>query len=81
MNTIRIFLASSAELEKDRREFEIFIGRQNKKLQQRISFYILTYGRILVMPSPTRLQDEYNKKIEAADIFIMLFFTKVGMYT
>jgi hypothetical protein len=31
--------------------------------------------------SQTRLQDEYNKAIKECDIFIMLFCTKVGMYT
>jgi hypothetical protein len=29
-DTIKIFLASSSELEEDRRDFEIFIGRKNK---------------------------------------------------
>ena len=31
--------------------------------------------------SKTRLQDEYNKAVENADIFVMLFATKVGPYT
>ena len=31
--------------------------------------------------SQTRLQDEYNKAIRECDIFVMLFFTKVGQYT
>ncbi|MGZ8195751.1 MAG: hypothetical protein ACXWTH_09035, partial [Methylosarcina sp.] len=31
--------------------------------------------------SKTRLQDEYNKAIRDCDLFLMLFFTKVGMYT
>ena len=29
----------------------------------------------------TRLQDEYNQAIRECDVFIMLFFTKVGKYT
>ena len=31
--------------------------------------------------SATRLQDEYNRAIRACDVFVMLFFTKVGPYT
>lgn len=31
--------------------------------------------------SQTRLQDEYNRAIRECDIFVMLFFTKVGKYT
>ena len=31
--------------------------------------------------SKTRLQDEYNKAIRQCDLFVMLFYTKVGQYT
>ena len=31
--------------------------------------------------SRTRLQDEYNRAIRECDVFVMLFFTKVGKYT
>ena len=31
--------------------------------------------------SPTRLQDEYNKAIEESDVFVSLFYSKVGKYT
>lgn len=31
--------------------------------------------------SATRSQDEYNKIIKEVDIFVMLFWTKVGKYT
>jgi hypothetical protein len=31
--------------------------------------------------SPTRLQNEYNKAIRECDIFVILYFTKVGKYT
>src|SRR4051812_42135077 len=81
-NTIYIFLASSAELKGDRQAIEDLIGRKNKLLQQEGTFIHLDIWEDFIdAVSQTRLQDEYNKKIEAADIFIMLFFTKVGMYT
>ncbi len=31
--------------------------------------------------SQTRLQDEYNKDIKECNIFVILFYTKVGKYT
>ncbi len=31
--------------------------------------------------SQTRLQDEYNKVIEGCDVFVMLYFSKIGKYT
>ena len=31
--------------------------------------------------SKTRLQDEYNKAIADCDVFVSLFYTKVGQYT
>ena len=31
--------------------------------------------------SQTRLQDEYNKVVQNSDVFVSLFFTKVGKYT
>ena len=81
-NTIKIFLASSAELKDDRLALENYIGRENKLLQQEGTFIHLDIWEDFIdAVSQTRSQDEYNKKIQSADIFIMLFFTKVGMYT
>ncbi len=34
-NEIKLFLASSSELEEDRKEFEIFIIRKNKELSKK----------------------------------------------
>lgn len=83
MKEIKIFLASSAELLEDRKEFEIFLHRKSDEWQQgkntRIKLYI--WENFVDAISKTRLQDEYNKAIAAADIFVMLFWTKVGMYT
>jgi tetratricopeptide (TPR) repeat protein len=81
-NTIYIFLASSNELESDRQAIRNLIDSKNKLLQQEDTFIHLNIWEDFIdAVSQTRLQDEYNKKIQAADIFIMLFFTKVGMYT
>ena len=78
----KIFLASSAELKEDREQFEIFIGRKNKAWHNKGIFLELNIWEDFIdAVSQTRLQDEYDKVIKESDIFLMLFFTKVGKYT
>ncbi|MBK7955260.1 MAG: hypothetical protein IPK02_15645 [Candidatus Accumulibacter sp.] len=80
--TRKIFLASSAELKDDRREFEVFIHRKNKAwISQGVFLELVLWEDFLDALSATRLQDEYNRAIRACDVFVMLFFTKVGPYT
>lgn len=79
---IKIFLASASQLEEDRKEFELFINRQNKDLYSKdIFLQLVIWEDFIDVLSQTRLQDEYNKAIKECDIFVMLFFTKVGKYT
>jgi hypothetical protein len=78
MDPITIFLASSAELEADRREFEILIGRSDSNKYQ---LKLVIWEDFLDVMARTRLQDKYNEKIRSCDIFVLLFFTKVGRYT
>ena len=80
--TIKIFLASSSELEKERRAFEIFINRENKELNKKNIFLHLEIwedfiDNVFIEGS----QEQYNKAVRKSDIFVSLFFTKVGKYT
>jgi hypothetical protein len=78
----KIFLASSSELKEDRKEFEILIYRKTKHWVDRGVFLELVgWEDFLDALSKTRLQDEYNRAISDCDIFVMLFYTKVGKYT
>jgi hypothetical protein len=78
----KLFLASSAELREDRTEFEIFINRKNKDwLDKGVFLDLVVWEDFLDAVSKTRLQDEYNEAIRECDLFVMLFFTKVGQYT
>jgi hypothetical protein len=78
----KLFLASSAELKEDRKEFEILIGRRNKDwVSKGVFLDLIVWEDFLDAVSKTRLQDEYNKAIRECEIFVMLFFTKVGKYT
>ncbi len=82
MITKKLFLASSAELKEDRREFEIFIGRKNKDwIAKGVFLELVIWEDFLDAVSQTRLQDEYKKAIRDCDLFVMLFWTKVGQYT
>jgi hypothetical protein len=82
MLTKKIFLASSAELKEDRKEFEIFIGRKNKDwVDKGVFLDLVIWEDFLDAMSQRRLQDEYNKAIRECDLFVMLFWTKVGQYT
>ena len=81
-DTIKIFLASSSELEEDRRDFEIFIGRKNKDwVAKGVFLRLVIWEDFFDAVSKTRLQDEYNKAIRECDVFVLLFFTRVGQYT
>ncbi|MCP4607958.1 MAG: GTP-binding protein [Planctomycetes bacterium] len=79
---IKIFLASSAELKAEREQFEIFIHRENQQLYKRGIFIELElWENFIDAMSKTRLQDEYNNVVKHSDIFVSLFFSKVGKYT
>ena len=82
MQTKKLFLASSSELQEDRKEFEIFIHRKNKEwVEKGVFLKLIVWEDFLNAVSKTRLQDEYNQAIRQCDVFVMLFFTKVGKYT
>lgn len=79
---IKIFLASSSELKEERDQFEIFVNQENQQLyDQGIFIKTVLWEDFVNAMSQTRLQDEYNRAIRDADIFVSLFFTKVGMFT
>ena len=80
--TIRIFLASSAELEKDRDEFDLYFGQQNDHLKKHgIYLEPVRWEHFLDAMSKTRLQDEYNRALRDCDIVVSLFKTKDGKFT
>lgn len=82
MVTKKIFLASSSELKADREQFEIFINRKNKSwVKKGVFLELIIWEDFLDAVSQSRLQDEYNAAIKSCDLFVMLFFTKVGKYT
>lgn len=82
MKAIKIFLASSSELANDRKEFQVFISQLNRDWFARgYIFLINIWENALDALSKDGLQSEYNQAIEESDIFVLLFFTKVGQYS
>ncbi|WP_153797091.1 carboxypeptidase regulatory-like domain-containing protein [Foetidibacter luteolus] len=82
MKKTRIFLASSSELRPDREQLQIFINNKNKEwVNKGVFLEMVLWEDFTDAMSKTRLQDEYNKAIAGCDIFILLLFTKIGMYT
>lgn len=82
MQVKKIFLASSEELKEDRLAFERMLGRLNQQWRARdFNFDLVIWEDFIDAMSPAGLQKEYNKAIDDCDIFVMLFFKKVGRYT
>lgn len=79
---INVFLASSKELNVERVAFEIMIGRMNKQLyDEGIFIHLDIWEDFVDTMSSTRKQDEYNEAVKCSDIFVCLYFKKVGIYT
>lgn len=79
---INIFLASSEELKVERNGFQIFISQLNESWSdQGIEFTLTIWEDFIDAMSKSGLQDNYNLAAANCDIFVMLFFTKVGKYT
>lgn len=78
----KIFLASSEELVDDRIAFDLFISKGTKLWNSKnIFFELIIWEDFLDSMSNTSKQDDYNRAIKECDIFVLLFFTKVGKYT
>jgi hypothetical protein len=82
MKKITLFLASSAELKAEREQFEIDIYRKCKAWFDRgIFLHLDIWEDLSARMAADGSQSEYNKKVQAADLFILLVYSKVGMYT
>lgn len=82
MEVKKIFLASSEELRLDREAFERMLARLNPQWRSRdITFDLVVWEHFIDAMSKEGLQKEYNKAVEDCDVFVLLFFTKVGRYT
>ena len=80
--SVRIFVASSAELADHHDAFDLHVRQLNDRWIKR-GFHLqpVRWENFLDAMSKSRLQDEYNRALADCDIFVLLFRTKVGAYT
>lgn len=84
MKTIKIFLASSAELKNERIAFGNLIRQLDDIYTRRgISIKLVVWEELNTSfdVNRPRTQDEYNKKVRQSDIFVAMFHTIAGRYT
>ena len=82
MRTIKIFLASSEELENDRMAFGNLVRRLDNIYEKRgIRVELFEWEDYDAAYNGQRKQDEYNDHIKASDLFLALFHTQAGRFT
>ena len=82
MKKIKLFLASSKELKPEREQFELEIYRKCKAwFDKDIFLHLDIWEDLSARMSVDGSQAEYNKYVQAADLFVLLVDSKVGMYT
>lgn len=82
MKSIKIFLASSEELENDRIAFGNLVRRHDTIYEPRgIRIELFEWEDYDTAWNNRRKQDEYNEQIKASDMFLALFHTKAGQFT
>lgn len=82
MKTIKVFVASSEELENERKEIIVLFDFLNDIFEKR-GFRLKYSGweKIDESMGRERKQQEYNNEIKTCDICLVLYWTKVGDYT
>ncbi len=82
MKTIKVFLASSEELEDDRNAFGNLVRKLNKTYEKRgIHLELFEWEDYDAAFNDRRKQDEYNDEVRASDMFLAVFHTKAGKFT
>lgn len=82
MKEIRIFLASSEELEVDRLRFSDIVRQLDEIYEKRgTRIRLLRWEHFDASYHGVRTQDEYNIKVRNSQIFVALFHKKAGSFT
>lgn len=82
MRTIKVFLASSGTLQKERIEIERWLARKNDSLVVRNLYLELNiWEKVSASFTERRKQDEFNDYVIKSDMFICLVHDKVGQFT
>ena len=82
MKTIKIFLASSEELEDDRNAFGNLVRKLNKSYEKRgVHLELFEWEDYDAAYNDRRKQDEYNDNVRASDMFLAVFHRVAGKFT
>jgi hypothetical protein len=82
MQKIRIFLASSNELKAERDRFEQEIYRKCKAwFDDGIFLHLDIWEDLTASMIANGSQSDYNRYVQQADVFVLLAYSKVGIYT
>lgn len=82
MKTIKIFLASSEEMDYDRMAFGNLVRRLDDVYEKRgVRVKLFEWEDYDSAYNDKRKQDEYNEKVRESDIFLALFHKKAGEFT
>lgn len=82
MKRVRIFIASSAEVDEDKSQLDRFFAERNKIYAERdILFVQKTWKDFESSLHRHFLQDRYDEYIRQCDIVLFLFHTRLGKYT
>ena len=82
MKTIKIFLASSEELDNDRMAFGNLVRRLDDMYEKRgIRIKLFEWEDYDAAYNNRRKQDEYNDHVRQCNIFLALFHKKAGKFT
>ena len=82
MKTIKVFLASSEELEQERLQFDSLFNHLNRIFRPRGIYLELSKWEYLDSSmGPKHKQQEYNEELKTCDICLALYWTRFGEYT
>lgn len=82
MRNVKVFIASSAELDEDKLQMDLYFSQKNKTYRNKsICFEQRTWRDFPSYLSEEHLQKRYDDYIRQCDIVIFLFHTKLGQYT
>ncbi|MEZ4921182.1 MAG: tetratricopeptide repeat protein [Saprospiraceae bacterium] len=82
MKTTRLFIASSNELEADRKAFREYLSVLNEHLNKKgIHLELKQWEYLPDQLSDQSKQDEYNAVLQECELMVCLFHTKAGKYT
>ena len=82
MKTLKIFLASSNELQTEREMMAALANSLNTVLEkQGVNVIVVQWENLDASMGVNHKQEDYNEKLSECDMCMVLYWTKFGMYT